>query len=259
MSVEKFTSIALLILAFAASIVTLILAFKERNSSASISAAFAVVLFLLTSLPNIEFFKGWGVETRIREQVNRAENALENIKLLTATFSKQAYTWLSYVGRIDSPTWEERFSLSRDITSAIEKTGVNDPQLIEAKHNFDRFFVISVARLYLGFRNDRLRKSVEYTQHGQTDQAEKMGLLLSSISISNFKYTLKNDPDAKYLDQADRDKLNVFIDKLGDEMVKSLSQAKPTPFLNSVIDQYGQGLNGAYSDVFGEKPISDIY
>ena len=250
---NKIVSAFALFAAVMASCMTLYLAWQDKTGSATLTAGFAIMLFLLTNMSRIEFFKGWGIETRIREQIERAEIALEEAKSIAEAFSRQAYVSMTHIGRLSAPTWEDRFDLSRDIAKMMKITKSNDASSVEARTRFERMFAIDAAHIYHGFRNDRLSKRDERTELVHDHE------FLSRVDVENYQSVLLEDIPRKALTSDDIAGLEEYIISSTASIKISLKDMRVDPYLQGAINHETEAKIALYKKLFNEEPHGTIY
>jgi hypothetical protein len=83
-------------------------AINERLASAGVLAGLFIAAAFLLYLPQLETFKAFAVEVRLRQSLDRAEEILGRLKGLAIISAKVSYMTLAWGNRIGSPSAKQK-------------------------------------------------------------------------------------------------------------------------------------------------------
>lgn len=106
-------------------LVTFFLAIVDQTSSAIVTATLALGLLIFSNLSMMETFKMFGLEAKLRAQIDDAEKLLSHIRLSTQTSSRLALTQLAYMNRIAGLSWKEKQVFLEDIDRNLSSLEVD--------------------------------------------------------------------------------------------------------------------------------------
>jgi hypothetical protein len=99
-------------------------AMNDKLWSATTLGSIFLVAALILYIPNLEVLKAWGVEARLRQSLDRAEEIIERLRRLSTLSARVTYLTLAWNNRWGEPSARERMSLLDDIDKQLEEMNV---------------------------------------------------------------------------------------------------------------------------------------
>jgi len=158
-------------------------AFNNEKGSAITLGSLFLVGTLVVFLPQLEFIKTFGVEAKLRQSLDRAEEIISRLRRLSAISARVTYLTMAWSNRWGQPTARERMTVLDDLNKQLEE--INVP--IEERRTVARPLVrmvgvdlhnvyTRVLDRYMQFRNRPLEQKPQKTQEEQrylTESAQK--------------------------------------------------------------------------------------
>lgn len=232
-------------------VTTIGLAIADRPAGAGITAGFAVALLFLHHLPDLDTFKGWGVEATMRAQkverdLARAEEILQRIDRLAGSLSSSTLSWLLHVGRLSSPTWEDRRTILAKIRDLHSGRMPSDVSRAE-----DAIFS-AIGYHFWALMPSVLRERLRVTGSAQSnfsDQEPRKRITDAEVLRSELTNFL-NEFEFSAADSAK-------LDKLIDRIVASYESSRELKPID--LDPYVSTAMKLYEETFGEPPVNTFY
>src|SRR5262245_48985284 len=86
--------------------------------------AIFLVSALVFYLPHLEVLKAWGVEARLRQSLDRAEEIIERLRRLSTLSARVTYLTMAWSNRWGEPSARVRMALLDDIDKQLEEMNV---------------------------------------------------------------------------------------------------------------------------------------
>jgi hypothetical protein len=99
-------------------------AMNDKLWSATTLGTIFLVSALVFYLPHLEVLKAWGVEARLRQSLDRAEEIIERLRRLSTLSARVTYLTMAWSNRLGEPPARERMSLLDDIDKQLEEMNV---------------------------------------------------------------------------------------------------------------------------------------
>jgi hypothetical protein len=106
-----------------------------RDAAATLMGTLFVVLILMTFLPEMETFKAFGVEMKLRARLTEAEDLLKKLRALTVLNANTAYHLLTYGNRWDGSV-RETYRTARAIDAFMKDMNCDAEEIRKAKTAF---------------------------------------------------------------------------------------------------------------------------
>jgi len=118
---------------------------QQPQSAAILGALFLAAAFLFY-LPQLETFKAFMVEVRLRQSVDRAEEIIERLRQVFIVNAKTTYMTLAWGNRWGSPKATEKQTLLDDVDQQLRALNVSD---VERRAISDKFVAMIGIDLYV--------------------------------------------------------------------------------------------------------------
>lgn len=278
-SIGQFISkIALISCAALFLVATWILAMEDRASSATVTAAVAFGFAALYFLPLFESIEAFGLNAKLRSQVNEAQALIESIRSTATASARASVEFLARMDSMKSPSWGTRRKLFEGITANLEDLRVDHAKLAEIREPFIRFVAVHLFRLFWSIVNERYyfeRKKIDqeistrFPTNVITDPAHEE-LIRRRNQFSGSEELLRYDmEDAAFsikakvanivpqmpLSDHDRNALIRLGDRLAEYEQASRAAGTITADTEAFLGKYEghQKWFELYEDTFGEK------
>jgi hypothetical protein len=236
MNLEEYTASILLLLAFAGSVSTLYLAFRGRNSSAGIVAAFSVTSIVLTALPSIELIKAWGMEARLRGQVFEAKSLLAELKSANSVFIAQGYNSLSTEAMLGTTRLSELLDTAADLNIAAKRVGLSADKVSKARDRFFDQITYRSARQYLSDRDSKVAPS-ESSARARAKETANQEKEAREFKIDNFSSRVIGDGIVNFIPEPERSKFLKVWEQVSRDLLAAPQGKQISPLLDSIIGQ----------------------
>lgn len=137
---------------------------KKNNAGAAILAALFLVCVLLGNLQNIRIFSAFGVEVRLRNTLNRAEEIINSLKQLSIISAKTSYFTMAWSNRLGGAPLAEKQNIMDQTDQELVALHFSHQQISQIQKpyvqmvGFDLFtFYYSLFKEFLRLEYDNLR------------------------------------------------------------------------------------------------------
>jgi len=143
-------SAALIVGAFICFIATLLLAFDDKASSATVTAFMGLGCAALYFLPIFESFEAFGLSAKLKTQVIEAETLLKNIRTSAIVASRLSYVQVAWMNRMAVLSISEKRKLLLEAEDNLRELNVEKHLVSEIREPFLRFIS---SDLYADFKS----------------------------------------------------------------------------------------------------------
>ena len=141
-------------------------AMNKELAAASVLAAMGVALTMIVFLPKLEVFKAFGIEARLTQTLDRAEEILGKLRRLSLISAKSNYMSLAWNNRMDGPTALDKQMILDQVdkqlaelnVSTDERSGIVAPFVHLIGWDFYAMYVRTVERYVQSRYDDLVRK-----------------------------------------------------------------------------------------------------
>jgi hypothetical protein len=197
----------------------LLFANAGQDAAAALMGALFVVLILMTFLPEMETFKAFGVEMKLRARLTEAEDLLKKLRALTVLNANTAYHLLTYGNRWDSSV-RETYRTARAIDAFMRDMNCDAEEIRRAKA---AFVTMGLRDLFVRHYNavvhlmQQARIAAAPPAQGEIDSFLKLRATLP-FNENDFRASCAAmEPPATLLPKADEEFLKVLASKLTKE------------------------------------------
>jgi hypothetical protein len=201
----------------------LFFAWVKRDGAATLMGTLFVVLVLMTYLSEMETFKAFGIEMKLRARLNDAEELLKKLRAVTVLNADTAFHLLTYTGRWDYSA-REQFRLAATVDAFMKDMNCDAEEMKRAKAPFIR---MALRDLFVVYHN-----AVMHLLHRQKGKAspESIEAIEHFVKLRNTLPFNENDfrascaamaPPDNVLPKEDHEFLNelwVKLVKLADDL-----------------------------------------
>jgi hypothetical protein len=171
-------------MAFATMVLAAYQAFNNKIGSAVALGAFFVVCTLFVFFPRLEFLKVFGVEARLTQTLDRAEDIIGKMKELSAITARTNYMLMAWGNRMGTPSAKDRQAIMDQVDKQLsglevtpdERANIARPYLRMIGFDFHLWFTRLFDRYIEWKQNDLVRQN----QVNPTEEKRK--------EIQNFIY-----------------------------------------------------------------------
>lgn len=126
---------------------TLYFAWIDRVAAGTLTAGFFVVLVLMRFLPEAEIFKAYGIEIKLRERLNRADQILDQMRKAALLSGKLTYHTLGWQARMANPVSEKQ-ALADEADKFLREAGITPEELAAIKKGYMKFMLYDLHEKY---------------------------------------------------------------------------------------------------------------
>jgi hypothetical protein len=134
----------------APSMFALLCAVYQAMNDKPLSAATLGTIFLVGALilfiPQLEVLKAWGVEAKLRQSLDRAEEIIDRLRRLSVISAKATYTATAWGGRIGGPSAREKQALLDQVDEQPATLKVNQQERAEIVSGYVKFIGLASFR-----------------------------------------------------------------------------------------------------------------
>ncbi|MBP0581478.1 hypothetical protein J8I29_19270 [Labrys sp. LIt4] len=111
----------------------LYLAWIDKLGGAGVAAALFVLIFLFKHFPQLESFKGLGIEAKLRERLKEADDIIASIRQLSLVSAQQSYLQLAWMNRLGTPSNADKRALSGRFQDLLRHLKISEAEIEEAR------------------------------------------------------------------------------------------------------------------------------
>lgn len=141
---------ALTIAGLAALVGGVLALYQDSAPLAATGIAAGIALLFAATVSRFEFLKGFGIEAKVRRldaTIDKAEQALRQLKELTLLTSKTTVRLFSSVGRFGgAPTLDERYELITSFGKILNETGASEAQIRQTWEPLLKICIVDLMR-----------------------------------------------------------------------------------------------------------------
>jgi hypothetical protein len=142
-------------------------AMNDKLWSASVLGTIFLVSAFVVFIPRLEVLKAWGIEARLRESLDRAEEIIERIRRLSTLSARVTYLTMAWSNRWGEPSARVRMSLLDDIDKQLEEMNVAPVERKAITRPLTRMIGVDLYNIYVNvldrYMNFRKNKTPEDT------------------------------------------------------------------------------------------------
>lgn len=117
-----------------------LLTVADKIPGATLMASMFVVLMLMHYLPQMEYFKAYGIEAKMRQKLDEADEILKKLKASAVVSGKLAYHVFGWGSRMSHPVRQKQ-TVADDVDELLKGAGVSEEQLAKIKWQYLRFIL----------------------------------------------------------------------------------------------------------------------
>jgi len=255
------------------------LAIHDQVQAATLLAGLFAVAVLFYYFPQLESFKAFTIEGKLRERLSQAEDLLAKIQRSALASSEFMFFFLAWGNRMGSPTWETKRQLIHDLNLLL--TDLKTDELSVRRLRKPLFGMIAYD-LYLLLRNLISTRNLKYEREGyaalNAEQDDGKRARLTSEIEERKEYFTKlmkmdadtyRDPDlatrfralclahfpVRHFSAEDNRLVSEYINKLDALLVRGVEAGNVDGELKRILEDSSRDPNAPYSEVFREEPL----
>jgi hypothetical protein len=248
-------------------------AMNQRVSSALLLAGIFVACALLMYLPQLETFKAFGVEAKLQQKLDRAEEILGKMRQLSIASAKAAYLNLAWSNRLGGIEPRDKQKTLDAINAQLRTVGISDDEWREIVRPYIELIGYD---LYFVFYNAARSAVSHYAQTSQSDgrktQAETLKLVqewdakwtptgldaLTPFLSDGQRFTayMKQEISPSFIEPAAYDKLVKLADTIGALYEECRERGGYTDKALLYLQEYNKGNNGELAGYYAKLMAS---
>jgi len=170
-----YVSAAFAMLSFACAVYQ---AMNDKVGSAVTLAGLGVACTLLVFFPRLEVFKAYGVEARLSQTLDRAEEILQKLQRLSVISARTSYMTMAWGNRMDTPAAKDKQAVLDEVdkqlidlsVSPAERTALQRPYVQLISFDFYLLFTGLLDR-YGNWKRENLMKQLNANKDKDMQQA----------------------------------------------------------------------------------------
>lgn len=240
-------------------------AFNDRVAAGTLMSGLFVVCVLFYYLPQMEYFKAYGVEAKMRARLNEADELLQKIRRLAVVAGKLTYHTLGWQSRLAHPVREKQ-SLADDVDEVLSSMGVPGRELSDMKSNYIHFILVDLHWLFANQDSTDKRLQVALANIGSREKErienlkERLKLVSASRRIGaplrqgeDFREACERVmPEAGGLDETDANLLRDLMGQLCTIAEECVSKGRLTPEAAEMIENQGRLMERFIREQLGQ-------
>ena len=155
-------------------------AMNEKQWSAGVLGALAVACTFLVFFPRLEVFKAFGVEARLSQTLDRAQEILQELQRLSVISARTSYMTMAWGNRMGTPAAKDKQAVLDEVdrqladlnVSAEERRALQRPYVQLIGFDFYMLFTRLLDR-YGGWKGDDLLKQLNANNTEETRRARE--------------------------------------------------------------------------------------
>jgi hypothetical protein len=246
-------------------------AMNRQLQSATLLAGLFVACTLLVFLPQLEVFKAWGVEARLRSTLDRAEEIIGRLRKLSTISARVTYLTMAWSNRWGEPPARTRMTLLDDINKQLDEIGVSTDERTNISrplirmvgvdlyniyvHVFDRYMTYSATELKRRFEEPGVREAYTKLVEAQSDWRRRSLNQGPYFNIENYDFAseLEKASPIAALESKDHAALDAFKKELIGLFAACEKKGGYTPEYANFYDRYSVSAGPALKirELFG--------
>lgn len=240
-------------------------------------AGMFVTLVLFQYLPQMESFKAYGIEAKMRAKLSEAEEILNKLRAAAKVSGRLTYHTLAWSSRLANPV-KEKQALADEVDDLLRGLGIDGQELAKIKEDYLNLIVLDLWLLFREImeinvrstvsevKNARLTQSTKNNNELETETLDKREQALNEFSkqARNFdpQKNLKDNciammPPQGLLSDIDMEALQAFETRLEDLASECLNEGRLTDnAADSIKQHHSPGARKVYADIFGKHPAA---
>jgi hypothetical protein len=153
-------------------------AMNGKNGSAIALGAIFLVGALIVFIPQLEVLKAWGVEARLRQSLDRAEEIIGRLRRLSEISAKATYLTMAWDNRLGSPSAKDKQQILDEVDRQLASLNVTAEERAEIVRPYiqiielDYFYIFTrVADRYIEWKRGELGRRLRAENTGENHQA----------------------------------------------------------------------------------------
>ena len=153
-------------------------AMNEKLQSAGVLAGIAVACTLLVFFPRLEMLKAFGIEARLSQTLDRAEEILRKLQRLSVISARTSYMVMAWGNRMGSPSAKNKQAVLDEVDRQLAELNVDARERAEVKRPYVQLigfdFLYLFTRMfdrYANWKRDELTRQLIANQNEQTKRA----------------------------------------------------------------------------------------
>lgn len=255
-------------------IVAVVLAIADRVPAASLMAGLFVVVVLFHYLPEMESFKAYGIEAKLRQRLNRADEILLKLKQTALASARLTYHTLGWGSRMGGHTQHERQAIADATDAALLSLGVEATEIDALKRDYILFALYDLFQCFDGVvglcADKHLTRVRKRDDAADVQPEEKKRLadelkslhesrgqidLLDELGRTEFNALVRSRIPATGISVKDMEIINSFADQVCRLAAECKATGRVTEATNDLIDKNSTaGRQALYRELFNEEP-----
>ena len=119
------------------------LTLANKLAGATLMAGLFVVLVLMHYLPQMEYFKAYGIEAKWRQRISEADKILERLRSAAVVYGKLAYHVFGWGSRMSHPVRQKQ-AIADEVDALLKAADVGAKELHEIKSDYINFILVDI-------------------------------------------------------------------------------------------------------------------
>jgi hypothetical protein len=164
-------------------------AFNNSIKSATALGALCALAVVLLYLPQLEVFKAFGIEARLRSTLDRAEEIVARLKQLAVINAKVTYLTMAWENRMGSPTAKDKQAVLDEVDQQLVALKVSDEERRDIKKPLVQMIGLDLNNIYSQVMERFLYwKRKDLTQLANREQSEEARAALQQFTTDEGEW-----------------------------------------------------------------------
>ncbi len=123
-------------------------AMNGKNGSALTLGSIFLVCAFIVFIPQLEVLKAWGVEAKLRQSLDRAEEIIGRLRRLSEISAKAIYTTMAWENRMGSPSAKTKQQILDDVDKQLASLDVTAEERAEIVRPYIQFIELDYFNIF---------------------------------------------------------------------------------------------------------------
>jgi hypothetical protein len=123
-------------------------AMNNKLGSATVLGTIFLVGSLIVFIPQLEVLKAWGVEARLRQSLDRAEEIIGRLRQLSVISAKATYTAMTWSNRLGAPSAKEKQALLDQVDEQLTSLDVSEQERAQIVSPYVKFIALDYFQIF---------------------------------------------------------------------------------------------------------------
>lgn len=214
-------------------------AFNNSTKSAAVLGGLCALAVAALYFPQLELFKAFGVEARLRSTLDRAEEIIARLKELAMINAKVTYLTMAWENRLGSPTAKDKQALLDEVDQQLVAFNVTEEERREIKKPLVQMIGLDLNNIYSQVMEQFVNwKRNDLTRRANSEQSEEAREALQKFTTEEAKWRTSTQGQTPFKELANYDLEKYLIINTPAAMMDEQQNAIAERFRAEVLQLY---------------------